>query len=554
MLLRIGVDWMLALSRRDPTHPFSWTFQANIHGRPKFPAELVVLGRDANADRQFRLFADKLDFSPTVPVFETCPHGNWWFLPWHRAYLFYFERILRWAAKKGVEERKSTGAFPRQRANDLLNRVDELVLPYWNYVKSDRRILPDAFRKKGGEDFNPLFLPDKVEYADAAGVSRSHPVRSRAINEAESELSGRITVLSALRKIPFTTTSLVAGDSFGGAKSDTLSGSAGDRAFGTLEQIPHNKVHTALGGDASGVGSRAITGLMGDVPTAARDPIFWLHHCEIDRLGVVWLKMGGGRAFPTEVAWLDKEFTFYDVDDHGQPKVVTTKVNDLLKTEDLGYEYDDLTPPDLSAEPQLFAAATFAAPAFAGQTMQRPIASSKSTALVRAGSGFVAGEMVAVNLDNKTDPLVPLEAASGLPQGFVNSPDRRYILSVEEIGFEATPGINYEVYLLPKNLKELPENDDARSSLRAGAVTFFGLKHHGGGHDGQPSLRLDVTGTVRYLLDRGARISEQGLNVVLLRETGLVARNARAGEGPRERDDVLRPLAAVKRFQLLGAE
>ena len=24
-----------------------------------------------------------------------CTHGNWWFLPWHRAYLFYFEAICR---------------------------------------------------------------------------------------------------------------------------------------------------------------------------------------------------------------------------------------------------------------------------------------------------------------------------------------------------------------------------------------------------------------------------------------------------------------------------
>src|SRR5215217_1760202 len=24
-----------------------------------------------------------------------CPHGNWWFLPWHRAYLFYMEELLR---------------------------------------------------------------------------------------------------------------------------------------------------------------------------------------------------------------------------------------------------------------------------------------------------------------------------------------------------------------------------------------------------------------------------------------------------------------------------
>jgi tyrosinase len=24
-----------------------------------------------------------------------CPHGNWWFLPWHRGYLGWFEQICR---------------------------------------------------------------------------------------------------------------------------------------------------------------------------------------------------------------------------------------------------------------------------------------------------------------------------------------------------------------------------------------------------------------------------------------------------------------------------
>ena len=24
-----------------------------------------------------------------------CMHGNWWFLPWHRGYLYFFERIVR---------------------------------------------------------------------------------------------------------------------------------------------------------------------------------------------------------------------------------------------------------------------------------------------------------------------------------------------------------------------------------------------------------------------------------------------------------------------------
>ena len=39
----------------------------------------------------------------------------------------------------------------------------------------------------------------------------------------------------------------------------------------------HNKVHLYIGG------------LMMQVPTSSNDPIFWLHHCNIDRLYEKWL-------------------------------------------------------------------------------------------------------------------------------------------------------------------------------------------------------------------------------------------------------------------------
>src|SRR5262245_13455502 len=52
---RIAIEKMKALPETDPRN---WTRQARIHE----------------------------DF---------CPHGNWLFLPWHRAYLAAFERIIR---------------------------------------------------------------------------------------------------------------------------------------------------------------------------------------------------------------------------------------------------------------------------------------------------------------------------------------------------------------------------------------------------------------------------------------------------------------------------
>src|SRR5687767_13534928 len=78
--LRAGVAAMRARPASDPT---GWQAQANIHN-------------------------------------DHCPHGNWFFLPWHRAYLFYFEGICRAAS-----------------GDDSFN------LPYWNWTS--QRPLPPAF-------------------------------------------------------------------------------------------------------------------------------------------------------------------------------------------------------------------------------------------------------------------------------------------------------------------------------------------------------------------------------------------------------------------------
>src|SRR4051794_35429890 len=58
-----------AMKKLRDTNPLSWTFQANMHGAKA----------DAGANEGWRW----------------CMHGNWWFLPWHRGYLFYFEKIVR---------------------------------------------------------------------------------------------------------------------------------------------------------------------------------------------------------------------------------------------------------------------------------------------------------------------------------------------------------------------------------------------------------------------------------------------------------------------------
>src|SRR5215831_6272389 len=62
-----------------------------------------------------------------------CPHGNWYFLPWHRAYILMYERAVR----------QITGN-------------NDFALPYWDWTLD--RQMPQAFTNQtfNGQP-NPLF-------------------------------------------------------------------------------------------------------------------------------------------------------------------------------------------------------------------------------------------------------------------------------------------------------------------------------------------------------------------------------------------------------------
>ena len=63
-----------------------------------------------------------------------------------------------------------------------------------------------------------------------------------------------------------------------------------------------------------------------DVSTAAFDPVFFAHHCQIDRLWYLWQVENGNGGFPAEL--LD------------EPLVPFGKTcRDVLNVQALGYEY-----------------------------------------------------------------------------------------------------------------------------------------------------------------------------------------------------------------------
>jgi tyrosinase len=227
-----------------------------------------------------------------------CPHGNWYFLPWHRAYMVTLENIVR----------------------DLAGKPD-FALPYWDWTA--QRQLPPPFAA-GSPRTNPLnhprpgFEPDEVLPDDMVGTQ----VIARILDSPDFE-------------------------AFGSARPQGQTGTSPQwqrrpGARTELEFNPHDGVHGSLGGN------------MANVPTASRDPIFFLHHANVDRIWAMWNARGNANS--PEPMWRNFAFNRNFINPDGSPWNVT--VNGLQSPAALGYRYDDEAGPfaadvDFAAEAEV---------------------------------------------------------------------------------------------------------------------------------------------------------------------------------------------------------
>lgn len=385
------------MQTRAADDPTSWTFQAAMHGTYATPA---------------------------LPTWNQCQHGTWYFLPWHRMYCYWFERIVRSivVAQGGPAD---------------------WALPFWNYSESQAHAaLPPAFREKtydpdgsGTQVPNPLYIP-------ARGIG---------YNEGRS-LPASATSLAALSSTNFTGAPL---PGFGGVVTGF---SHEPTRFGLLEQVPHNIVHVLVGGNARG---ECQGGWMSDPNCAAEDPIFWLHHSNIDRLWDVWNTAGNTNP-TTDAAWTGFEFHFWD--ENGTEQVMTP--GDVESLSQLDYTYE--------AQP----AAQDAPAAREGLRMTAPQPPAGDAAPGGTGDSPVrdAPRLLAANDEEveltggRTDVRVPVARQAHESLRRAADPGdaslRHVYLNVEGLSAVHTPGTAWEVHLT------LPDG----STHVVGVVTFFGFK------------------------------------------------------------------------------
>ena len=256
--LRRGIAVMKAL--HDSDHR-SWFFQAATHA---YSDTLFAAARRRDP---------KLKTVDRAKYWNKCPHfgqSSADFLIWHRAYLHFFERNLR-----------------------ALAGDPTLALPYWDYGNPDQRTFPE------------IFAPEFLDHARTIRNSLYHPNRERSFARGLLEISASVgqagkTVASA--------------NFFHEVGAPGLAGdelNSDHTQIGLLEQRPHNDIHLAVGGVIN-----STNGAMAEITTAAFDPVFWVHHTNIDRMWAEWASKPGKRWGPLPPdSWFDERpWTFLDVD------------------------------------------------------------------------------------------------------------------------------------------------------------------------------------------------------------------------------------------------
>ena len=274
--LNIALDSMRKLPC---TNPLSWYYQGAVHWIP-------------DTIKVNPLCPSYTTVANLYPAWDNCTHTTeghekLHFLAWHRLYIWHFEKIVR-----------------------KLSGYQEFALPYWGYT-NNQLTLQKLFR----DTTSALY-----ESARFDSLNAGYP------------LSGEILrALDTTKLFSYTTFEQFSNHINAaphGAMHDYIG--HGNTDPDTTQKTVWNKILNTYGSD----------GLMGWVPTAGFDPVFWTHHSEIDRLWQQWSNSPNGRAITLEILtshpW---SYTFFD-ENGNKVQYTPEQVLDILYTMD--YKFDDV--------------------------------------------------------------------------------------------------------------------------------------------------------------------------------------------------------------------
>ena len=339
---------------------------------------------------------------------NNCPHRNWFFLPWHRKYILDFERICR-----------------------DLSGDQNFALPYWNWTRT--RSIPAPFWQRT--------LLDTTRVIDQN-------------DEISGQFVGRRVIDRILRQADF---ELFASFRPQGQNSTDPSWQRVVGASAELEARPHDQVHVWVSGNM-------ITFM------SPLDPIFWLHHCNIDRLWAEWNARGHGNT--SSALWRDFRLSPFN-----------TFVRDLQNITQLGYTYRSLARTRLAVASELPPLLERKRERF--ELMEPQVAS--------------LGQEVSFSVETPESAL-PLAAEGASVADIAEDGGPKVLAFVRGVDPPEDQQVTVNVFLnCPYLTAETPVSDPHY----VGNFTFFGVHEHEDGaegeHDMKMSFAFDLTETVDRL-------------------------------------------------------
>jgi tyrosinase len=423
-----------------------------------------------------------------------CPHGNWWFLPWHRGYIGWFEQICRdlsgdpsfalpywdWTATPSLPAPlgDNTVLNPGNPAyiDSLQKFSDQFTSPVTTMFQNFTQAQQGQLQLRPGSGDAPTFIaqitssdPNSQEFFPIAEARQSD------FGDGFPQTVSLDTIHSALAPTSFSDfASLPAPNHSGGGQSSK----------GILESQPHDNVHGAVGG------------FMGAFLSPV-DPIFYMHHSNMDRLWDVWTRKQQKLGLPVLpenadlATWQQEPFLFF-VDTGGNP-VTSNTAGAYASTSAFNYSY---TPG--SGEDVIPAAAPVALAAHSAVTssLSRSVLDFQGPTI---GSASVPADLIRM---------------SGLQGG------REVVARITLTLPADSRHARFHVLLNPPaNVANVGFNDPSF----AGTITPFG--NHGGGHMAGPvSFDVPLTGAIKKLRRANRWDPNQAMRIQVVPDTtGITA-------------------------------
>ena len=400
-----------------------------------------------------------------------CPHGNWWFYVWHRGYMGYFEETIRnlsgdstfampywdWTTLPEIPAVMFDGVLtptadmfaPYTKTLDVFTAfIGPALMSYWTTLTPAQR---NQLNIRGYKNFD-LMWNDVTGDGDPGNMAFATTATARYLTRENPKLDADTyknctpeTIKAGLDPEDFYNASVSL--SFTSKKTESHNSPPTRGAFSMLEGLPHNIIHNYIGGvtniDPGPYGN--MTNNLSPV-----DPLFFLHHSNMDRLWDVWTRKQQRLGLPYLPPKADLEtlsiepFLFY-VNGSGQV-VPNSRAGEYLSVQRFDYDYEPGFPETMDET--------------SSANQKRPRLQIRGT--VRGNKATLAVPSDAVKEHLTTAPAAAsLVAEVTVPLPSKGSPTRQFHVLVGA----------------PEDVTEA----DPNSPYYAGTVAFFGNMSHAHG-------------------------------------------------------------------------